>query len=117
MTVPPDPRVPYVDTAELAATLGVSADDARLDRVASATSAVIDAYYGAATVAAKLVAPPWPDAVVEAALTIAQDLWRRPSTPGGYFQVSDFVGRLASDPAAPVSILLDSIGRLEWPIA
>lgn len=117
MSLPPDPRPPYVEPAELAAALGVAADDARVARVAAAATAVIDAYYGAATVANKLTAPPWPDAVIEAALTIAQDLWRRPTTPGGYFQVADYVGRLQLDPAAPVAVLLDSIGREVWPVA
>jgi len=110
-------RAPYVDTAELAAALGVPPDNPRLVRVVDATNVVIDSYYGAATVALRLPAPPWPAPVVEAAFTIAQDLWRRPSSPGGYFQVSDFVGRLALDPAGPVAVLLDSIGRIEWPIA
>jgi hypothetical protein len=118
MSLPPDdPRESYVDTAELAKLLGVAPDDPRLERVAAATDRIVDGYYGAATVAAKLPAPPWPAAVQEAALTIATDLWRRPTTPGGYFQVADYVGRLSLDPAAPVVILLDSIGRLEWPIA
>jgi len=110
-------RPPYCDAAELAIALGVPADSPRLARVVDATTVVIDSYYGAATVAARLPAPPWPAPVIEAAFTIAQDLWRRPSAPGGYFQVSDFVGRLALDPAAPVAVLLDSIGRLSWPVA
>jgi hypothetical protein len=113
----PEPRTPYVDPAELAAALGVDPDDARLLRVVGATNAIIDAYYGADTVAAKLVAAPWPDAVTEAALTIGSDVWRRTTTPGGYFQVADFVGRLSADPTSSVAVLLDSIGREWWPIA
>lgn len=112
-----DPLAPYVDPTEVADLLGVDPTDERLTRVCLAASTVIDRYYGAATVEAKLVAPPWPDAVTEAALTIAADLWRRPTSPGGYFQVVDYVGRLALDPAGPVAVLLDSIGRLEWPVA
>lgn len=119
-----DDRPLYVDVAELAKLLGVAPDDPRLERVATAAGSVVDAYYGAATVTARLpdVAagdpwPPWPAPVVEAATTIAVDLWRRPTTAGGYFQVADFVGRLANDPASSVSILLDSLGRLEWPVA
>ena len=119
-----DPRPPYVDVAELAKLLGVAPDDPRLARVAAATSTVIDSYYGRATVAAKLPDvvdpdpwPPWPSVVVEAAMTIATDLWRRPSTPGGYFQVVDYVGRLSNDPTSQVATLLDSLGRLEWPVA
>ena len=116
-------RPPYVDPAELAIALGVDPTDPRLVRVTTAASAVVDAYYGAATVAAKLPYdvedPPvaWPPAVVEAAFTIATDMWRRPSTPGGYFQVVDYVGRLSADPTSQVATLLDSLGRLEWPVA
>lgn len=113
----PDPRPPYVDPTELATLLGVVPDDPRVARVCAAATRVVDTYYGAATVTEKLAAPPWPDAVAEAALTIAADLWRRPATPGGYFQITDFVGRLALDPAAPVAVLLDSVGRLEWPVS
>ena len=112
-----DPAAPYVEPTELASFLGADPADPRLTRVCLAASQIIDAYYGGATVAAKLVAPPWPDPVIEAALAIAADLWRRPTAPGGYFQVVDFVGRLAADPASPVTVLLDSIGRLEWPVA
>jgi len=117
VTIPPDPREHYVTPAEVAALVGVDPGDARLERVCAATDQVIDGYYGAATVASRLPAPPWPEAVIEAALTIAADLWRRPATPGGYFQITDFVGRLALDPAAPVAIQLDSIGRESWPVA
>ena len=119
-----DPRPPYVDPTELATALGVSPDNPRLARVVAATSTVIDGYYGAVTVAAKLPDavdpdpyPPWPAVVVEAAFAIAVDIWRRPSTPGGYFQVADFVGRLALDPTDPIAVLLNSLGRLEWPVA
>ena len=118
MTIPPDPRPHYADPAELAKLLGVPVDDPRLERVCSATDAVVDSYYGAATVTAKLPADqPWPAVVVEAATTIAVDMWRRPSTPGGYFQVADYVGRLSKDPADPVAILLDALGRESWPVA
>jgi len=119
VTIPPDPRPPYVDPAELAAELGVDpvAQEARLARVCAATSAVIDSYYGSATVALKLPAAPWPAAVSEAALTIGVDIWRRVTTPGGYFQVADYVGRLAIDPTSSVGVLLDSIGRERWPVA
>ena len=117
-------RRPYVDVDELAKLLGVSPDDPRLARVAAATSTVIDGYYGRATVAAKLPDvvdpdpwPEWPAVVVEAAMAIAVDIWRRPSTPGGYFQVADYVGRLSADPTSSVATLLDSLGRLEWPVA
>jgi hypothetical protein len=117
-------RPPYVDPLELAKLLGVSPDDPRLVRVADATSRIVDAYYGAATVMARLPtpedpdnAPPWPPAVVEAALEIAVDVWRRPATPGGYFQVADYVGRLSADPTSSVATLLDSVGRLAWPVA
>ena len=117
-------RPPYVDVAELAAKLGVAPDDPRLTRVAAATSTIIDGYYGKVTVAAKLPDvvdpdpwPPWPAVVVEAAMAIAMDLWRRPSTPGGYFQIVDYVGRLSVDPTSGVATLLDSLGRLEWPVA
>jgi hypothetical protein len=115
--------VDYVDPVEVAAAVGVPASDPRVARVVAATSQVIDAYYGTVTVAAMLRLPDGADLPVipagvnEAALTIALDLWRRPSTPGGYFQVSDYVGRLAQDPTAPVVVLLNSLGRLSWPIA
>lgn len=57
----------------------------------------------------------YPPAVTESALTIASDLWRRPSAPAGYVQIVDYVGRLAKDPADPVAATL-SILRLDWPI-
>jgi len=113
----PGQRAHYADPAEVARLLGVAVDDPRLERVCSATDAVVDSYYGAATVAAKLPAEPWPAVVVEAATTIAMDAWRRLSTPGGYFQVADYVGRLSKDPAEPVAILLDALGRESWPVA
>ena len=116
MTVP-GPRAHYADPAELAKLLGVDVADPRLERVCSATDTVVDSYYGTATVSAKLVDPPWPAVVVEAATTIAVDMWRRPSTPGGYFQVADYVGRLSKDPTEPVAILLDALGRESWPVA
>ena len=117
MTVP-DPRPPYVDATELATLLGVPADDERLARIVDAVTEVVDRYYGALTVAMHLAGPEYPPALTEAALTIAADLWRRPSTPGGYFQIVDFVGRLAADPASPVADLLNSaVPRERWPIA
>jgi len=113
-----DPAAPYVDPAELAKMLGVAADDPRLERVVTAVGAIVDGYYGDATVAASLVAPPWPAGVTEAALEIAIDVWRRPTAPGGYFQVADYVGRLSADPASSVVVLLDSaVPRLEWGVA
>jgi hypothetical protein len=113
----------YVTTDQLKALVGAGADPARLDTVCVAASAVVDHYYGTVTVAAKLrqpdgtalavVAP----AVAEAALTIAADLWRRPTTPGGYFSVADYVGRLAQDPASSVVALLNALGREAWPVS
>lgn len=115
----------YLDPVELAELVGASPADPRLARVVDATSQIVDAYYGSATVAARLRLPDGsdlpviPQCVEEAALTIATDLWRRPTTPGGYFQVSDYVGRLAQDPTAPVVVLLNALpnGRAAWPIA
>jgi len=119
MSIPADPREPYVTVTEVAAALGVDpADtDGRVARAVDAAGQIIDAYYGSATVELRLPAPPWPAPVIEAALVIAQDVWRRRSTPGGYFQVVDFVGRLSLDPASSVSQMLDSIGRESWPVA
>lgn len=57
-----------------------------------------------------------PSGAHEAALTISADLWRRPSTPGGYFQVADYVGRMAVDPASPVLALLTPY-KESWSIA
>jgi len=116
MTDPPPPRDPYVTTAELAELVGADPADPNLAVVVADASAVVDHYYGNATIAAKLAAPPWPATVRRAALTIAGDLWRRPSTPGGYFQVRDYVGRLAQDPTSPVIAELNALGREAWPI-
>lgn len=112
-----DVRDPYVTEAELAELVGADPTDPNLAVVVADVSAVVDAYYGTVTVAARLVAPPWPANVRRAALTIAGDLWRRPSTPGGYFQVRDYVGRLAQDPTSPVLVELNALGRDAWPIA
>jgi hypothetical protein len=119
MSLPPDPREPYVTVTEVATALGVDpADtDGRVARAVDTAGFIIDSYYGAATVEARLPAPPWPAPVTEAALYIAQDVWKRRSMPGGYVQVADFVGRLSVDPTSSVAILLDSIGRLTWPVA
>lgn len=113
----------YVAPAELAAVVGVPTDDPRLVRVVATTSQVVDHYYGTATVAAKLRNEDGsdlaavPECVAEAALTIAVDVWRRPTTPGGYFAVADYVGRLAQDPTSSVVVLLNALGRESWPIA
>lgn len=113
----------YLDASELAGVVGVPASDPRLARVVAATSQVIDHYYGTVTVAAKLRLPDGSDlptvpaSVNEAALTIAVDVWRRTTTPGGYFAVADYVGRLAQDPTSAVGTLLNALGREAWPIA
>lgn len=107
---------PYVTPAELAELVGADPADPNLEVVCDDVTQVVDHYYGTVTVAAKLVAPPWPACVRRAALTIAGDLWRRPSTPGGYFQVRDYVGRLAQDPSSPVVVELQALGREAWPI-
>jgi hypothetical protein len=113
----------YVEPDELGPAVGRPPDDTRVVRVCQAASTVVDAYYGSTTVAAKLRNPDGSDldtvpaVVAEAALTIATDLYRRPTTPGGYFSVADYVGRLAQDPAAPVVVLLDALGREAWPVA
>lgn len=117
------PGPQYVTTAELAGLVGAGADPARLDTVCEVASRVVDHYYGTATVTAKLRPPavpdggPYPDVVREACLTIAADVWRRPTTPGGYFQVADYVGRLSQDPTSPVVALLNALGREAWPVA
>lgn len=112
----PGPREPYVTTDELAELVGADPTDPKLDVVCADTTTVIDDYYGTLTVTDKLAAPPWPATVRRAALTIAGDLWRRPATPGGYFQVRDYVGRLAQDPTSPVIVELNALGRSAWPI-
>ena len=117
----PDPS--YCVPADLAPIVGGGADPARITRVIDAASRIVDHYYGSATVTARLRPPavpevgPYPSAVTEATVTIAADLWRRPTTPGGYFQVADYVGRLAQDPTSPVVALLDSLPRDAWPVA
>jgi hypothetical protein len=116
MTDPGDPRPPYVTTDELAELVGADPTDPTLELVVADVTAVVDAYYGSMTVTARLAAPPWPANVRRAALTIAGDLWRRPATPGGYFQVRDYVGRLAQDPTSPVIVELNALGREAWPI-
>jgi hypothetical protein len=117
VTDPGPPRDPYVTTDELAELVGADPADPNLGVVCAEVSQVIDHYYGTATVTAKLIAPPWPANVRRAALTIGGDLWRRPATPGGYFQVRDYVGRLAQDPTSPVMVELNALGREAWPIA
>ena len=115
----------YVTVEELAGLTGTAAGDPRLARVADTASAIIDHYYGTATVNARLRNPDGTDlaevpaTVAEAALTIAGDVWRRPTTPGGYFQITDYVGRLAQDPTSSVVALLNALpgGRVDWSIA
>lgn len=113
----------YVTPAELAPVVGVPVDDPRVVRVCATASTIVDAYYGSTTVAAKLRQPDGsdlpevPPTVGEAAGVIALDVWRRLTTPGGYFTVADYVGRLPQDPTSPVVVLLDALGRLAWPVA
>lgn len=113
----------YVDRAELARLVGSTADDERLGPVCDDTDMVVDHYYGSRTVAAKLrdtdgnVIDPVPACVARAALTIAVDLWRRPTLPGGYVQLTDYVGRLAQDPTSSVTAELNALGRLGWGVA
>lgn len=115
----------YVTDDELAELLGLDPLDERLPVVTTTADTVVEHYYGTVTVNTLLRdvdGLPFPVELVPAtvrlaALTIAADLWRRPETPGGYFQVADYVGRLAQDPTAPVIAALNALGRLEWPIA
>ncbi|HEY6416336.1 MAG TPA: hypothetical protein VIX41_08865 [Acidimicrobiales bacterium] len=117
------PEPTYVTPEDLTALVGSGADPARVERVCDTASRIVDHYYGAATVTAKLRQADGspldvvPSCVIEACLTIAVDVWRRPTTPGGYFQVADYVGRLSQDPTSPVVALLNALGREEWPIA
>lgn len=111
----------YVTGGELVAVLKLAAGDlARADTVAAAANLIVFQAVGQAGANAYL-APPvepatYPAAAREAALAIAVDLWRRPKSPGGVFQVADYVGRLALDPVAPVMVLISTM-RLSWPIA
>lgn len=114
---------PYVTGLELrtALKLGAAADVVeRADAVAELANAIVFHFVGTAS-AEEWLQPPvfpakYPAAATESALTIATDLWRRPSAPAGYVQIVDYVGRLAKDPADPVAAQL-SILRVEWPIA
>lgn len=109
----------YVTPAELAAVIGTKADDPRLAAWCAQASQVVDHYYGTATVAERLTAAPWPECVTGAAVTIAADLSRRPTAPGGYFDATDYTARLAQDPTSSVVALLNALpgGRVGWPIA
>lgn len=90
---------------------------ARADAIAELASIVVEHVVGHAGTVAHLVGPEVvPAGAAEAARTVASDLWRRPSTPGGYFQVADYVGRLAADPASSVLALLAPY-RESWAIA
>jgi hypothetical protein len=106
----------YVTGATIVAALKLktSEDITRADATAASANLVVEHVVGNRGVAEHLLGDP--ECVAEPALTIALDLWRRPSTPGGYFQVSDYVGRLAQDPAAPVLAQL-AMFRESWPVA
>lgn len=113
----------YVSVEELVAVLHLKpADEPRAVRVCelvngtATVTGLVDHIIGAKGVAAHCVAAPYPAAAHEAALAIAVDLWRRPTTPGGYFQVADYVGRLSADPASPVLGLLATL-RESWSIS
>ena len=108
-------------------TSATAAELHRAGEVAELASIVVEHIVGEAGVIAHLmpgeldpvteqpVKPP-PSGAHIAAVTIAGDLWRRPSTPGGYFQVADYVGRLSADPGSPVLALLTPY-RESWSIA
>ena len=75
-------------------------DVIRADGIAELASIIVEHIVGEAGVIRHLLpvsedAPP-PSGAHEATLTIGNDLWRRPTTPGGYFQVVDYVGRFSS---------------------
>lgn len=96
-------------------------DVIRADGVAELASIIVETVVGDKGVIRHLLPTGVPNERVpagahEAALTIANDLWRRPTTPGGYFQVVDYVGRLAQDPASPVLLMLSPY-RESWSIA
>lgn len=113
----------YVTPAEVLAMVGRDgtdpADVARSSSVAELASIVVEHVVGSAGVTRHLLSmgqdEPVPSGAHEAALTIANDIWRRPSTPGGYFQVVDYVGRLSADPATQVFTLLAPY-RESWAI-
>lgn len=111
----------YVTVDELKAILKlVDGDDARAATVCAAANEIVFQAVGQAGANAYLAVPvepaTYPAAAREAALAIATDLWRRPKSPGGVFQVADYVGRLALDPATPVMALISTM-RLSWSIA
>jgi len=114
----------YVTAAEVLEVVGRPADSAadltRAEGVAELASIIVEHYVGSAGVTRHLLPlgqdEPPPSGAHEAALGIAADLWRRPSTPGCYFQVVDYVGRLAADPASSVAALLAPY-RESWSIA
>ena len=102
--VPDLPAHLYVTAAELAAELGLT--DTAAPWVAEScttATAAVDQLIGPDGVARWLTAPPWPDPVRLAAVTIAVDLYRRRSAAAGYFQTDDYLARLALDPTATVA--------------
>lgn len=93
----------YVTAAELAAELGGDAAAPWIAEACTTATAAIDQLIGPAGVARWLTAPPWPDPIRLAALTVAVDLFRRRSAASGYFQTDDYLARLALDPTATVA--------------
>jgi len=121
---------PICDPASVAAVLGYTdVPDTCVDAAATA-DAVVRHWYGSTwpTVEAMLTAVDTDPvtagdadvaraaAVRSAATAVGVDVHRRPTTPGGYFQVADYVGRLSLDPAHPVSVQLGTAGR-SWGMA
>ena len=106
------------DPATVAATLGLDAADPAVLAAVAAADAVVRHWYGTAwdDVAAD-TDPDRAQARTTAANTVAVDVYRRPTTPGGYFAVADYVGRLSRDPTSPVAALLAAGGPRAWGVA
>lgn len=111
----------YVTVEQLTDLLGLDpeTDAARAQTVCDLAAEMIDGYVGAAGVATNIGAGPvWPTTVVEAALVLAADLWRRPGLPGGYTPIvdGDAFARVALDPTRTVGAYLDGL-KLSWGVA
>ena len=102
----------YVTPAEVAAELGLSSTDDRVQRACDTADEVIDGYCDRFDP----MPSPTPDSVRQAAVELAVDLLRRPAAPYGYFVTDVTIASVGPDVARRVKSLLRPF-KQSWGVA